>query len=240
MSYIKLISWYQGCIRFTDPRMRHQQRKCESPACGLRFPVAQGSPLGASCPLCQAPTHFIDEPYDTHDVHDTRVAAGPRVEALLDNVRSLSNVGSIFRTADGVEAEHLYLCGFTPTPTHPKLAKTSLGAERSVAWSHHADPTVIADRLRESGKRLWALEGGPRSRDLFELVTQAGGPGDPPIVLVLGHEVSGVDPRVLARCEEVVRIPMAGIKGSLNVSVAFGIAAYLLRHGRGVLLSVKP
>jgi tRNA G18 (ribose-2'-O)-methylase SpoU len=220
-------------------RVRHQQRKCESPACGLRFPVAAGSPLGASCPLCGAPTHFIDEAYDTHEVHETRVAAGPRVEVLLDNVSSLSNVGSIFRTADGAEVAHLYLCGFTPTPAPPKLAKTSLGAERSVAWSQHADPTVIADRLRESGKRLWALEGGSRSRDLFELVTQAGGPGEAPIVLVLGHEVSGVDPRVVARCDEVVRIPMAGIKGSLNVSVAFGIAAYLLRHGRGVVVTPR-
>lgn len=218
-------------------RVRHQQRKCESPACGLRFPVAQGSPLGESCPLCRAPTQFIDEAYDTHEVHETRVAAGPQVEALLDNVRSLSNVGSIFRTADGAKVGHLHLCGFTPTPTHPKLAKTSLGSERSVAWSHHADATVIADQLRESGKRLWALEGGPRSRDLFEMLTEAGGPGEAPIVLVLGHEVSGVDPRVAARCEEVVRIPMAGIKGSLNVSVAFGIAAYLLRYGRGVVVS---
>lgn len=217
--------------------MRHQQRKCESPACGLRFPVPRGSDLGASCPLCQSPTHFIDEPYDTDEVHEPRVAAGPRIEALLDNVRSLSNVGSIFRTADGAAVEHLHLCGFTPTPAHPKLAKTSLGAERSVAWSHHPDPTVIADHLRASGKRLWALEGGPRSRDLFELVTQAGGPGEAPIVLVLGHEVSGVDPRVVDRCEQVVRIPMAGIKGSLNVSVAFGIAAYVLRYGRGVVLS---
>jgi 23S rRNA (guanosine2251-2'-O)-methyltransferase len=226
-------------LKYLSP-VRHQQRKCGSMACGLRFPVAEGSELGASCPLCRSPTQFIDEAYATHDVHETRVAAGPRVEALLDNVRSLSNVGSIFRTADGAQVEHLHLCGFTPTPTHPKLAKTSLGAERSVAWSHHPDPTVIADRLIESGKRLWALEGGPRSRDLFELATHAGDPGDAPIVLVVGHEVSGVDPRVVARCEEVVRIPMAGIKGSLNVSVAFGIAAYLLRYGRGVLLSLRP
>jgi 23S rRNA (guanosine2251-2'-O)-methyltransferase len=228
----KVISEYVSSVR-------HQQRKCESPACGLRFPVAEGSELGSSCPLCRSPTHFIDEPYTTHEVHETRIAAGPRVEGLLDNVRSLSNVGSIFRTADGAQVEHLHLCGFTPTPAHPKLAKTSLGAERSVAWSQHGDPTVIADHLRESGKRLWALEGGPRSRDLFELVPEAGGPGDAPIVLVLGHEVSGVDPRVVARCDEVVRIPMAGIKGSLNVSVAFGIAAYLLRYGRGVVVTPR-
>lgn len=220
--------------------MLHQQRKCSSPSCGLRFPVAAGSPLGESCPLCGAATSFIDEPYETHEVHDVRVPVGPRVEALLDNVRSLSNVGSIFRSADAAAVEHLHLCGFTPTPAHPKLAKTALGAERSVAWSHDADPTRRADQLRESGKRLWALEAGPRSRDLFELVDAAGGPGDAAIVLVLGHEVSGVDPRVVARCEEVVRIPMAGIKGSLNVSVAFGIAVYLLRHARGLVSTLEP
>lgn len=220
--------------------MRYQQRKCSSPACGLRFPVAEGSPLGASCPLCQAPTHFDGEVYESHEVHEQRVALGPPVEALLDNVRSLSNVGSIFRTADGAAVRHLHLGGFTPTPAHPKLAKTSLGAERSVAWSHHGDPAAAADALVAAGKRLWALEGGPRSRDLFELVGEAGGPEDPPIVLVLGHEVSGIDPRVLLRCEQVARIPMAGIKGSLNVSVAFGLAAYLLRYAMGTIVTITP
>jgi 23S rRNA (guanosine2251-2'-O)-methyltransferase len=215
--------------------MRHQQRLCSG--CGLRFPVAEGSELGASCPLCKAPTKFVGEPYETHEVHETRVPAGPPLEALFDNVRSLRNVGSMFRTADGAGVAHLHLGGFTPTPEHPKLAKTALGAERSVAWTHHPDPAAAAEALAAAGKRLWALEGGERARDLFELVDAAGGPGDSAIVLVLGHEVSGVDPRILAHCEEVVRIPMAGIKGSLNVSVAFGVAAYLLRHGRGAVLT---
>lgn len=217
--------------------MRYQQRECQAPGCGLRFPVAEASELGASCPLCQSPTKFVGEAYDTHEITQRRIAAGPPIEALLDNVRSLRNVGSMFRSADGAGVTHMHLGGFTPTPAHPKFAKTALGAERSVAWSHHADPAAAADALVRAGKRLWALEGGPRSRDLFELVDEAGGPGDPPIVLVLGHEVSGVDPRVVARCEQVVRIPMAGIKGSLNVSSAFGIAAYLLRHARGVVIT---
>ena len=210
--------------------MRYQQRECRSPACGLRFPVAEGSELGARCPLCQAPTRFVGEVYDTREVHEQREPSGPPIEALLDNIRSLSNVGSMFRTADGAGVRHMHLGGFTPTPAHPKLTKTALGAERSVAWTHHPDPAAAAEAMVAEGRRLWALEGGPRSRDLFELIDLAGGPDAPPIVLVLGHEVSGVDPRVLASCEQVARIPMAGIKGSLNVSVAFGIAAYLLRH----------
>lgn len=216
--------------------MRYQQRKCQAPDCGLRFPVAEASELGASCPLCQAPAPFVGEVYDTQEVHSPRIAAGPAVEALLDNIRSLRNVGSMFRSADGAGVTHMHLGGFTPTPTHPKLAKTALGAERSVAWSHHRDAAAAAEALVDAGKRLWAVEGGPRSRDLFEVVDEAGGPGEPTIVLVFGHEVSGVDPRILARCEQVVRIPMAGVKGSLNVSVAFGIAVYLLRHARGVLM----
>ncbi len=209
--------------------MRYQQRECQAPGCGLRFPVAEASELGASCPLCGAATRFVDAAYLSHEVRETRAPTGPPIEALLDNVRSLSNVGSMFRTADGAGVRHMHLGGFTPTPTHPKFAKTALGAERSVAWSHHPDPAAAADALVAAGKRLWAVEGGPRSRDLFELAALAGGPDDPTIVLVLGHEVSGVDPRIVARCEQVARIPMAGIKGSLNVSVAFGICAYLLR-----------
>jgi len=214
--------------------VRYQQRECQAADCGLRFPVAQASELGAQCPLCKAPTRFVGSVYESHEVHEPRIPAGPSVEALLDNVRSLTNVGSMFRTADGAGIRHMHLGGFTPTPKHPKFAKTALGAERSVAWSHCADPAAASERLAGEGKRLWALEGGPRSRDLFDLVELAGGPGDPPIVLVLGHEVSGVDPRIIDRCEVVARIPMAGVKGSLNVSVAFGVAAYLLRHGRAV------
>ncbi len=221
--------------------MRYHQRECSSSTCGLRFPVSEGSELGASCPLCSAQTRFVGEPYISHEVREPRIAAGPPMEALLDNVRSLSNVGSIFRSADGAGVGHLHLGGFTPTPEHPKLAKTALGSERSVSWTHHFDPAAAAEALVAGGRRLWALEGGPRSEDLFALLASTSaelgplGPGSTPIVLVLGHEVSGVDPRVLARCERVLRIPMAGVKGSLNVSVAFGIAAYLLRHGRGVV-----
>lgn len=212
--------------------MTYRQRVCESPACGLRFPVAEGSELGSSCPICGAATRFADEAYPTHEIRERRSPIGPRLEALLDNVRSLTNVGSMFRTADAAAIGHLHLGGFTPTPAHPKLAKTALGAERSVPWTHHADASKAAEALVADGRRLWALEGGARSEDLFDLVELAGGPADPILVLVCGHEVSGVDPRILDRCERVVRIPMAGIKGSLNVSVAFGIAAYVLSHGR--------
>jgi tRNA G18 (ribose-2'-O)-methylase SpoU len=121
---------------------------------------------------------------------------------------------------------HVYLGGITPTPAHPDLAKTALGAERSVPWTHEADAVVLAGRLRESGVRLVALEGGAGDEFFATLPWAAGR-----YCLVVGHEVSGIDPRLQALCERTVYLPMAGVKGSLNVSVALGIAAYCVRHG---------
>ena len=205
-------------------------RQCTSAACELRFPVDDGSPLGADCPLCRAPTQFVDDAYETEGA-ECRPEPRARVEVLLDNIRSLRNVGSVFRSADGAGVDHIHLCGITPTPAHPKLAKTALGAEESVAWTRYPDATSAAKTLAEGGARLWAIEGGTKATSLFEAANLDDRPGSP-IVLVFGHEVSGVDPRVARLCERVVCLPMMGIKTSLNVSVAMGIAAYLLRFGR--------
>ena len=218
-------------------------RQCTRADCRLRFPVAADSTLGDRCPHCGADT-AVDLGYDSLDARvpaaGTRTPArdagpvgpaGPAVEALLDNVRSLRNVGSMFRTADGAGLRHMHLGGFTPTPAHPQMAKTSLGAEATVPWTLHRDGAAAASLLQSTGHRLWALEGGPEAEDFYamDLSERTG----PPIVLVLGHEVSGVDPRILACCEKVLRLPMLGSKGSLNVSVAFGIAVYGLRFARG-------
>lgn len=207
-------------------------RQCTRADCRLRFPVAADTTLGERCPHCGEAT-LVDLAYDTHDARVEGPGApahgptGPETLALLDNVRSLRNVGSMFRTADGAGLRHMHLGGFTPTPAHPQMAKTALGAESTVPWTLHRDGAAAAGWLADSGMRLWALEGGPGSRDFFE-VARSEREG-PPVVLVFGHEVSGVDPRILARCERILRLPMLGLKGSLNVSVAFGIAVYGLR-----------
>ena len=202
-------------------------RRCSNPDCALRFPVEDGSPLGAACPLCGTGTAFVDTPYPTHVVTH-RQATDVHVEVLLDNIRSLRNVGSVFRSADGAGVAHVHLCGFTPTPQHPKLAKTALGAEASVPWTRHPDATEAARALVDAGARLWIVDGGPRAVSLFDpTVLETRRPGR--VVLVFGHEVSGVDPRLEAHAERTVCLPMMGIKGSLNVSVAMGIAAYVLR-----------
>jgi len=154
--------------------------------------------------------------------------------ALLDNVRSTFNVGSIFRSSDGAGVDHLYLCGVTPTPKHSKLARAALGADQSVAWSHHRNAVTLAQRLRRDGYTLWALETGRDSISIFE--TEA---PSPPFVLVVGSEVTGIDPDLLALCAHHVSIPMAGCKQSLNVATAFGIAAILLRRHLSRIAAIK-
>ncbi len=149
------------------------------------------------------------------------------LRVLLDNLRSAYNTGAIFRTADGVGAEHLYLCGITPTPeNHPEVAKTALGAELGTAWSAHPDAVAVGQDLHSAGFRLLALETAPDSVPIFE--------ADPrtlegrPLVLVVGNEQAGVDPDLLSLCDSALSIPMIGKKASLNVAVAFGVAAYWL------------
>jgi tRNA G18 (ribose-2'-O)-methylase SpoU len=153
----------------------------------------------------------------------------PVVEALLDNIRSTYNVGAMFRTADGAGLRHLHLAGITPTPNHPKIAKTALGAEAVVPWSAHPNGLEAALAMREAGYHVWALEGGPRAVSLFDAARRM---PDGPVLLVVGNEIAGVDPMLLDECEQVLSIPMQGEKQSLNVAIAFGIAAYVLRHGK--------
>lgn len=205
----------------------YRARRCSNPSCALRFPVEEDSPLGAQCPLCGEETAFIDAPYPTHVIH-TKASSPVHVEVLLDNIRSLRNVGSVFRSADGAGVAHVHLCGFTPTPAHPKMAKTSLGAEAAVPWTRYPDAVNAARTLRDEGARLWVVDGGEDTRSIFDpsvLASRRTGR----LVLVFGHEVSGVDPRVQAHAERTVCLPMMGVKGSLNVSVAMGIVSYVLR-----------
>jgi 23S rRNA (guanosine2251-2'-O)-methyltransferase len=202
-------------------------RQCQRPECRFRFPVLPHGPEGEHCPHCGAPTAVVEDVHAARPLDRRKVAAGgPVVEALLDNIRSIYNVGSMFRTADGAGVRHLYLCGMTPTPEHPKTAKTALGAEIAVPWTRHRNGVDAAVWLMEQGRRLWALEEGMNSRPLFDTVL---GSGEPPVVLVVGNEIVGVDPGILRHCKRVLHIPMQGVKESLNVATAFGVAVYWLR-----------
>jgi tRNA G18 (ribose-2'-O)-methylase SpoU len=149
------------------------------------------------------------------------------VSLLLDNVRSLYNVGAFFRTADGAGVEKLYLTGITGHPPNDAIAKTALGADQTVAWEHHPDPVPLLDRLRARNCEIAAVETSLHSVDLFDWH-----PGFP-VCLVFGHEVEGIRKEVLERCDTHVRIPMLGLKHSLNVATAGGVLIYeLLRKYR--------
>jgi len=144
------------------------------------------------------------------------------VAFLLDQVRSLYNVGAFFRLADAAGLEKLYLCGITGHPPKPALTKTALGAEQVVAWEHHWDPLPVVDRLRDQGRQTAVLETATRAIDLFEWEPRF------PVCVVFGHEVEGVRPELAERCDVQVRLPMLGVKHSLNVAVAGGVVAYEL------------
>lgn len=152
------------------------------------------------------------------------------VAVLLDNVRSMYNVGAFFRTADAVGIETLYLAGITAHPPQSGIHKTALGAEESVAWEHASDPLHFADRLRNARYELAAIETSVHAVDLFDWQPAF------PVCVVFGHEVDGIRPELAARCDTHVRIPMLGRKHSLNVATAGGVVLYeLLRKYRRMI-----
>lgn len=142
---------------------------------------------------------------------------------LLDNIRSAWNAGSILRSADGFGFSQAYLCGITPTPDNEAVTKTSLGAEDSVSWSYHKDAVKLVKGLKRIGHGIYALEEHERA----VYIDQA------PVarhtsILIVGNEITGVDPGLLELCDQIVYIPMRGQKRSFNVAIAFGIAAFAL------------
>ena len=209
----------------------YQIRQCERPECALRYPIVEEHIFGLSCPCCGAKTRMVvakelnPEPGNLASFSSELV-----IEVLLDNVRSAWNVGSMFRTADGLGIHHMYLCGVTPTPENVKVTKTSLGAEKTVTWSQHNDGVKKVLKLKQQGYRLWALEKDDRSEKINKTLYDIDGPQ---IILVVGNEVCGVDPGILELCERTVHIPMIGLKRSFNVAVAFGIASHMLVYGNG-------
>lgn len=151
------------------------------------------------------------------------------VSVLLDNVRSLYNVGSFFRTADAAAVENLYLCGITGRPPKRAISKTALGAEETVAWEHAWEPLPLLHRLRERGYEIAAVETSMHAVDLFDWAPRF------PVCVIFGHEVEGIRPEVSALSDTHVRIPMLGLKHSLNVATAGGIVLYeLLRKYRAL------
>jgi tRNA G18 (ribose-2'-O)-methylase SpoU len=141
---------------------------------------------------------------------------------ICDDIRSLHNVGSIFRTSDAVGVDHVYLCGITGKPDlrhGEKIGKTALGAEKTVPWTYEKQSWRLVDRLKKEGYGIVSLELTPGSLNYTKFKPRF------PLALIVGNEVTGVKKGLLARSDKCIEIPMRGKKESLNVAVAFGIAA---------------
>ena len=151
------------------------------------------------------------------------VAALPKhpIVVVLDDIRSIYNVGSIFRTSDAAQIAHLYLTGITGTPENRGLHKTALGAQDTVAWTYERAAVPLVERLKAEGYTIAALE----ITDTPTRTTEVQ-PAHFPLCLILGNEVTGVRDDLIAQADLALEIPQFGAKQSLNVAVAYGIAAF--------------
>ncbi len=147
------------------------------------------------------------------------------VYVILNNIRSSYNVGSIFRTSDAVMINKLFLCGFTPAPPKKEILKTALGATESVSWVYEINAENVISHLKNEGIKIFALELTESSKNYTDIAKY-----EFPIALVVGNEITGVDQNLLDLCDDSIEIPQFGIKQSMNVAVAYGIAVFELRN----------
>jgi len=143
---------------------------------------------------------------------------------VLNNIRSLYNVGSIFRTADGVGVEKIWLCGITGHPPDSQISKTALGAEKEVPWEYRQDVCSVVRELKTQDYQIMLLEQSTHSIPFQDYHPRGS------VCLVIGNEIDGVSDELVALCDQIIEIEMSGLKNSLNVSVAFGIVAYHIRN----------
>lgn len=146
------------------------------------------------------------------------------VYVLLNSIRSNYNVGSIFRSSDGAMIEKLYLCGYTPHPPKKEILKTALGATESVSWEYVKDPKEVIINLKKKNVKIVALELTDTPKHYYKIDTK-----DFPVCLLVGNEITGVSQELINMCDYSIEIPQYGIKQSLNVAVAYGIAIFELR-----------
>ena len=158
---------------------------------------------------------------DRLGVDDFKSAAKTPIIVVLDNIRSLNNVGSVFRTSDAFRIQKVYLCGITATPPHKDIQKTALGATESVAWEYVEDTVVLIDTLNSEGVKTYAIEQTENATFLnaFEVPNA-------PMAVIFGNEVKGVQQAVVDRCTGVIEIPQIGTKHSLNIAVSAGVVLW--------------
>jgi tRNA G18 (ribose-2'-O)-methylase SpoU len=155
---------------------------------------------------------------NAHEIHSKM--RNP-IYVLADNIRSLYNVGSLFRSADGALVKKLYLTGYTPHPPRKEIEKTALGATLTVPWEYFRDPLDAIAELHDQKVSVCVVEHTNRSIPYYQIQ-----PSEFPICLVVGNEITGVSKEIIEAADMAIEIPMFGTKQSLNVSVAFGIVLY--------------
>jgi len=177
--------------------------------------------LAATPYLCPMRKLSMDE-LNRKTVEEFKESEKVPVVIVLDNIRSMHNVGSVFRTADAFLMQGIYLCGYTPQPPHRDIHKTALGATETVDWKYFSTTLEAVKSLREEAYTIWAVEQVEGSLPLHQVPVKKG----EKLGLVFGNEVSGVDAEVLKLCHGSIEIPQMGMKHSLNISVAAGIVLW--------------
>lgn len=158
------------------------------------------------------------------DVETYRLQEKISLVVIMDNIRSMNNVGSIFRTCDAFSVESIWLCGITACPPNKEIAKTALGATESVVWNYAKETAEAVKQLKAQGYRVYAVEQVDTSIDLNKLNINK----KDKIAIILGNEVFGVSDEVLPLCDGAIEIPQTGTKHSLNVTIAGGIVIWEL------------
>lgn len=197
-------------------------RECVNPECTFRYPDHDSNHPIAYCPKCGQRAEICGIFPESNQLSFLeKKNPSFHLSILLDNVRSIYNAGSIFRTAEGFGIEELFLCGITPTPQHARFSKTSLGAEQHLKWSYHPNAVTLCNQLKKSETVIISLENSAQATNLYAFQENIFNKN---ALLVVGNEISGVDPQLLQMSSYIFAIPMAGFKHSFNVATAFGIA----------------
>jgi len=159
---------------------------------------------------------------DRKTVSEFKEATKTPIIIILDNIRSLNNIGSVFRTADAFLIEKIYLCGITARPPHKDIQKTALGATETVAWEYAEDTLELVTKLQQEGKKVYAIEQAANAvmLDKFEPLK------DQTSAVIFGNEVKGVQQEVVTASDAVIEIPQLGSKHSLNISVSTGVVVW--------------
>jgi len=157
------------------------------------------------------------------------------VIAVLENIRSAYNVGSVFRTADAFLLDAIYITGYTCVPPHKEIKKTALGAEETVDWKHFANATEAIKDLREEGYKVYAVEQAKNSHMLQQVDFKS----DEKIAVIFGNEVTGVEQDTILQCDGCIEIPQLGMKHSLNIATAAGVVLWEIIRGRISQASVE-